>query len=448
MIKPSRLLSNRTRHPRNAAALPRDVITHRLFPGLMALWFAALFGLGCLVAGGDALTGLVLHLHLPTVLPAAAPPLGLTARLVLAVVLTGLGGAIGLAIGLALYSRAGGALPARPVRARPAPHTDASEPAMRVRSRDAHPDAPPRRPLVVTQDVLPYPTAMVDTPTENQVDEDRDYDIIVDQTDLPPFLAAAMPAVNRPTMAPPIAPAKPLITLAPPAAPLAEPETMAMAPQAKPEVPAPPISMPPLASIAAAAPKVPLAQLPLTSLGLVQLIERLAQAIAVRQQDRATALDAASAGERYDMRTPLHRFDPLTMDPSGPLLRAKKARADGNDALAHPVSNPADCDQDLYLAADGQDMAADAACAGDDFACEPAVEDRYSSLADMALPRPELVSFAAPPAGSHDLAPAAPDPVVQFPSRLPGSDPAAPAASADRALREALATLRQMTAQR
>ena len=423
-------------------------MTHRLFPALMALWFAALFGLGCLVVGGDALARLVLQLHLPAVLAAAAPPLGWTARLVLAVALAGLGGAIGLAIGLALYFRAGGALPARSVHARPAAQTDATEPAMRVRSRDAHPDAPPRRPLVVTQDVLPYPTAMVDTPAKNQVDDDRDCDSIFDQTDQLPGLAAVLSAVNPLAIAPPSAPVKPLFILAPSAAPLAGPETMAIAPPARPDVPVAPISMPPLASIAAAAPKVPLAQLPLTSLGMVQLIERLAHAIAVRQQHRATAIDVAGADECYDMRTPLHRFDPLTMDPAGPLLRAKKTRADGNDALHHPIANPADWDQNPVSAVAAQDMAPESACAGDDSACEPAIEHRYSSLADMALPRPELVSFATPPVASHDLAPTAPDPVVQFPSRPPGSDAAAPAARADRALRDALATLRQMTVQR
>ena len=505
-------------------------MTHRLFPALVALWCAALGGLGCLAAGADALAALVVHLHLPAILPAAAPPLGLTARLVLGLALAGLGGAIGLAIGVALFLRAGGKLPARPARpvAAPAPREDpvvVAEPALRVRSRDAHPDAPPRRPLVVTEDVLPYPTAMVEPaaapepagPTEPDAisfdhggpgQTERPFDPNSEPADLPPFLAAAMSAVNRNSAPVVVAPSEPIIVPAfdqadmPEARepevvehevveavavePLAdEHETVEPAPE--PVVVHAPVTPLPLASVAAAAPKTPLDELPLASLGLVQLIERLALAIATRQAHRAAV--AAAEPEPVDPRMPLHRFDPLSMDPTGPLLRTKKSRGDtpairpeaADDqveaatitTLPDPLATMGDWHDDheaeplpaRFLGAG----AAQADTADEDaHADHDAVEHRYSSLAEMALPRPELVPFVtletATPGHDHDAAAQddrhgsdrqgseryTPDPVVPFPSRLTGGDTSSALApgDADRALREALATLRQMSAQR
>lgn len=455
VIKTSRLRSERTRDPRSKAAGLRAVLAHRLFPGLCALWFAALFGLGCLVAGNGALGALVVALDLPAVLPAAAPPLGMTARLVLALAFAGFGGALGLAAGLVLFARAGGKLPVRnTVQPAPAaPLQSSPEPAIRVRNRDAHPDAPPRRPLVVTEDVLPYPTAMVEAPPPGEDRDDAGLDPAVDHADLPPFLAAAYATMSPPTQAPampeadePVAVAplasKPQPATAPAPTPVEPAEPVAAA------APAPVVSAPPLASLAAAAPKVPLDQMSLSGLGLVQLIERLAQAIAVRQQHRAAALEAAVASDLYDMRTPLHRFDPLTMDPTGPLLRAKKGRTAGHDGSPDPLAAAADWDDAADHGEQMPELAPEHERTFDDGALEPTVEHRYSSLTDMALPRPELVSFEPSVDDSAAEAVAAHDPVVPFPSRLPGGESAQPAASADRALRDALATLRQMTAHR
>ena len=504
MIKSRRLRSSKTPTSRPAGAAHGHVLRHRLFPGLVALWFAALFGLGSLAASANALGALVVHLHLPAILAAAAPPLGLTARLVLAIVLAGLGGAIGLLIGLVLHARAGGALLHRPTRPAetPAPREEPAtvhDNAPRVRSRDAHPDAPPRRPLVVTEDVLPYPTSMVEPALAPQVDRpagdaDHRFDAAPEAHDLPPFLAAAMSAVQheRDQAAIFVGPAEPIIVLAerevaaPAVAEPAMPEPVISAPgNSEPVMPDPVIDEtpaatavpPPLASQAAAAPKVGLAELPLASLGLVQLIERLALAIATRG-----ALRAAQPPENVDPSMPLHRFDPLTMDPTGPLLRAKKTRGTmsddateepGDDNERHRTELPAQLHDPLAHVGQWADDHADealpprflgqplATLAPDEShdADEPeaAIEHRYSSLADMALPRPELlgaesvglVGVAGNAAGAAAL-PAC-DPVVPFPSRLAAGDaPAHPQASndADRALREALATLRQMSAQR
>lgn len=502
MIKVPNFRSGKTKPRRTARAAQPAVQTHRLFPGFVALWFAALFGLGSLAASAEALGALVVHLHLPAILPAAAPPLGLTARIVLGFGLAGLGGVIGLLLGGVLYLRAGGVLPQRPIRAAatPAAEPELQEPARdqapRVRSRDAHPDAPPRRPLVVTEDVLPWPTSMVEPAPAAEAtlpdpfvempaaEQNHRFDRANLHADLPPFLAAAMSAVELEREHEPapmfVAPAEPIIVPAEPDA--AEPNAVEpVAAEPEPivaEAPVVPTSPPPLASVAAAAPKVALDQLPLASLGLVQLIERLALAIAARQARRA----AAPPAEAIDPRMPLHRFDPLTMDPAGPLLRAKKARDNAFDVatgdlredsadhavvpqLHDPLASMADWAEDhagealppRFLGQREASAATEAPRASDDIV-EPAgegeaiAEHRYSSLADMTLPRPELLTIVAPEGHAPDQDhKSGSDPVVPFPSRHPAGEAATPptvSGDADRALREALATLRQMSAQR
>ena len=141
-------------------------MAHPAFPVITGVWFAALFGLGAVAAGGEALAALAGHLHLTAIVPSAAPPLGTTAHILIAAGLTMLGAAFGIALGLALHARAVGVSPILRIRAglarlrtaKPsaAPREATAEPAPRIRNRDAHPDAPPRRPLVVTEDVLPY----------------------------------------------------------------------------------------------------------------------------------------------------------------------------------------------------------------------------------------------------------------------------------------------------
>lgn len=68
---------------------------HPLFAPMVALWFATLFGLGSLAIRPTLLESFVLALRLDLVIPAAAPPLGLTFRILLALFLFVVGGAIG-----------------------------------------------------------------------------------------------------------------------------------------------------------------------------------------------------------------------------------------------------------------------------------------------------------------------------------------------------------------
>ena len=140
---------NAGRKPRRRAA-PAPVTSHRLFPAFAALWLAALFGLGSLAISSDVLGRLVTALGLPALVPAAAPPLGFTAHLLVALALTAVGAGLGLLVGLRLRPQTATqdssfAAPA-PVAAEP---LDTGVP--KVRARDAHPDAPPRRPLVLTE---------------------------------------------------------------------------------------------------------------------------------------------------------------------------------------------------------------------------------------------------------------------------------------------------------
>jgi len=74
------------------------ITSHPLFPAIVALWFGALFGLGSLAIRPGLLESMVLALHIDTLVPAAAPPLGLTSRILLALVMSGIGGLIGATI--------------------------------------------------------------------------------------------------------------------------------------------------------------------------------------------------------------------------------------------------------------------------------------------------------------------------------------------------------------
>jgi len=468
---------------------PPAITAHRLFPAATALWCGALGALACLAAGSDALGALVVHLHLPALVPAARPPLGMTARLLLAVLMAGLGGGLGLLIGLTLQRRSG--VPVWPARrARPAAAAAPAEPATdAARTRDVQPDARPRRPLVVTEDVLPWPTAVGEPaePPLRHAAHDLPEPPAAPDNALPPFLAAAYSAASEGKAPIVITPAEPVIVPALAAIEAAEPDVEPVAeapaepdhhpaviaepvveePSAKPvaQAPAEPVTMP-LASLAVAAPQVPVDQAPLAELGLVQMIERLALAIAVRNEQRAKAGYPANAIESL---LPLHRVDPLTTDPAGPLLRAKPGRAaapapaaepdmPAPGVLHDPLAHAADWDDDHAVDLPPRFLGGEAAepivahtlTAGpsEEHEAEEAdpagAEPLYPSLADMTMRRPELAPSAPAPLAPGDHG----DPVVPFPQRLSAATPAPAPEAADRALRDALATLRRMSGQR
>ncbi len=66
------------------------------FPWIVALWFAALLGIGSLIVPLALLERMVLAIGLASVLPMAAPPLGFTAQALVALVATAFGALLGL----------------------------------------------------------------------------------------------------------------------------------------------------------------------------------------------------------------------------------------------------------------------------------------------------------------------------------------------------------------
>ncbi len=105
---------------------------HPLFVPLVAAWFAALFGLGVAVLPAALLARLVDLAGISAVIPAAAPPLGMTARIAIALACAVPGALLGLA--LAARVRALQTAPATPMQ----PPRKAA---------DRHPDAPAKRPI-------------------------------------------------------------------------------------------------------------------------------------------------------------------------------------------------------------------------------------------------------------------------------------------------------------
>lgn len=79
---------------------------HRAFPAIVALWFAALLGIGSVVVPPEKLSVLVDALGIPRIIHAAAPPLGFTARMLLALLMAGVGVVIGLVLGIRIAHRA------------------------------------------------------------------------------------------------------------------------------------------------------------------------------------------------------------------------------------------------------------------------------------------------------------------------------------------------------
>lgn len=81
---------------RRQQARSRPISEHPRFAAAVALWFAALFGLGSLAVRPALVDALVLRNRIDLLIPPAAPPLGLSARIVIALIMTALGVLIGL----------------------------------------------------------------------------------------------------------------------------------------------------------------------------------------------------------------------------------------------------------------------------------------------------------------------------------------------------------------
>ena len=77
------------------AAGKSPITRHPLFPAVVALWFGALFGIGSLTIRPSLIESVVAALHIDSVITAAAPPLGTTARILIALTMAGIGGLLG-----------------------------------------------------------------------------------------------------------------------------------------------------------------------------------------------------------------------------------------------------------------------------------------------------------------------------------------------------------------
>ena len=138
--------------PREAAPRQSSIVAHRWFPKMIGLWFAALFGLCSLALAPELLERIVTTLGIDKIVPAAAPPLGQTARLLLALGMAGVGEIAGLLIGARLAAgKRTETVRRRSLKTKS--ETDTVEEAPHLRNRDRHPDAPARKPLSAMSDL-------------------------------------------------------------------------------------------------------------------------------------------------------------------------------------------------------------------------------------------------------------------------------------------------------
>jgi hypothetical protein len=160
-------------------------------PAFLGGVVAALIALVMLLVPTHLLESAVLDSGIAAVVGAAEPPLGLTARIVLALML---GGGVGAALAFGTFVLGG--------EQRKRAGTDEATPIPVLRRSDAHPDAPARRPLFATQE-LGTPFLDVSAPRE-PVEREL-------PKDLNQPLAAFDPAAIPPMPREPIRPVAPLI---------------------------------------------------------------------------------------------------------------------------------------------------------------------------------------------------------------------------------------------
>lgn len=135
---------------------------------LIAAVLGGLAALGVAVVPAPALESLVMDSGLPSVIAAAEPPLGLTARIALAL---GAGGVVAAFMWLSAFVLLG--TRGLTIGKAAAPLADPEDlPTPVIRRADAHPDAPPRPPLLATRDLgTPFLEVRAPEAKRAQVDE-------------------------------------------------------------------------------------------------------------------------------------------------------------------------------------------------------------------------------------------------------------------------------------
>jgi hypothetical protein len=212
------------------------------------------------------LTQLSLATGLADIFPPARPPLGFTARALFAVIVGLLAGGGSLLL-LRLAER-------KPVPKREATEADAPPAPIRLRRADAHPDAPPRRPLAARDLGEPeVPMAFLAPPAQEPREEEL---VLAPEAEVPAFLVEQEPETAEPEQVE--AEAEPEAPLVWPQ-PIVEPEPEAV------EAPAP-------EAVAEAAPE------PEDDPSISKLMQRLEFGLA--RKERAAPLDPAAVAPPAD----------------------------------------------------------------------------------------------------------------------------------------------------
>jgi len=398
----------------------RGLLAHPLFPAIGALWIATALVLGALLVPASLLERAAAAVHLDELVPAARPPLGLTARLLLAFVLALCGSPAGWLAAQRL--RRGAIVVSEPVVTRPAEPVGAAEPV--------------REPYVDDEEDLARLAAARPGPAQ------RRRGLTSETAEAPSILEiSALPALEPLTAEAPMA--RPVEAPAP-----ASPASAGPAGEAVGESAVRFRNIAELGGEAAAR----LCAAPLEALGVIQLVERFALALAARRSRDRSAPDhiptepalaapfaePRAAGESLAISDGGRPFDmPLTTEPTRSAIdpAAEVARW----ALPEPEGEGEDVDEET--------------------APDPAATPAYSSLSEMRpmtrAPAPLADFVRVDDDGEAPLAEAGPQPVVVFPgqavptpllsTRVPGSDAPIGPQDTEAALREALAALRRMS---
>ncbi len=171
---------------------PQPISRHPLFPAIVALWFAALFGLGSLIVSPALIERIVSAAGIDKVLPMAAPPLGTTARILFALALTGLGGLVGLVAGRRVAQTAEEAPARMPFAGLEAGEVTA-EPEAESAEEPARPALPRRRRAfaLVAEDAAPLAPEEAEAPAET-VSAEQPPILNLSELDLQSIEAAAL----------------------------------------------------------------------------------------------------------------------------------------------------------------------------------------------------------------------------------------------------------------
>lgn len=415
--------------PRPNRSAGTGLVQHPLFPAITVLWVASLLIFAAMAMPASLIERAAATVHLDELIPAARPPLGFTARLLLAFALALGGGAAGWLGALALRRRAelrvpvvtptaAAPEPAPVAEPAPAPLVDDEEDFARLAAARA---APGQRRRALTSETAEAPSILE---------------------------ISAIPAL-QPLTAEPLDQSLAAPTPAPTPTPTAPASGSAEAP----------VRFRNLAQLGGeAAARLCLA--PLESLSVVQLVERFALALQARRQRGECLTEAGPEAVPGPLAAPAApRFETAPFAEPRPLSDLPLPLSAGRPFdMPEPEGRPLDPTAELARwtlpepEGEGEDVA-------EDLLPDPAAMPAYSSLTEMRaatrVPAP-LADFVRVDDGDDaPLAQIGPQPVVVFPGqaqpapplavRLPGADGPANPGETEAALREALAALQKMS---